>query len=526
VNSNKLISLNPSTGEEVGKVEITPPQQVPDLVRQAQAAYPYWKKRGLTERTEIIRKVQQELLRRKEEFARLMSKEMGKPLTESLGLEVHACIDIMRYYVKQAHNFLGNRRVPLHHLLFMWRGSWLHFEPLGVLGVISPWNWPMLIPLGSIIPALLSGNAVIFKPSELTPILAEKMRKLFIDKGVPADIFQIIQGGADQGKALIESPVEKIFFTGSTRVGRIIYSLAAQHLKKCVLEMGGSDPAIVCSDADIDYATSGILWGSFSNCGQNCNAIERVFVHHDVLDSFLEKLVEKIEKLHLGNSEADDTDMGPLASPEQLDKMISIVKQSQKSGDRILCGGQPLNQQEGYFFQPTVILRTASDYQEDTEELFGPLVYVTPVSSEQEAVELANRTKYGLASSVWTQNKRKGMRLASALQAGTVMINDVIVSFGMAEAGWTGIKQSAIGWVHGEKGLDEMVNIKYINYDPQNHMQKFWWFPYNQMIVRTFMAALEFLFAGSWFRKVISFLPVLRRMGAYMLFNRHRKDKL
>ena len=526
MNNKYLSSLNPATLEEVGKVEATSSSQVNEIVKKAWSAFPKWRDMGLTKRTAILKKIQQQLLSRSEEFARLITIEMGKPIHESLGLEVHSCIDIIGYYVKNADTFLGERRVPLHHLLFIRRGSWLHCEPLGVLGVISPWNWPLLIPLNSIVPALLSGNAVVFKHSEWTPVLAEKMRNLFVENGVPEDVFQIIQGGAKQGKALVESPVAKIFFTGSTRVGKIIYNSAAQQLKKCVLEMGGSDAAIVCNEADVEYATSGILWGGFSNCGQNCNSIERVFVHQNIFDDFLEILVRKIKKVRIGSGEAEDSDIGPLASRQQFDKIKSIVEQSKKAGDTILTGGRPLKNKEGYFFQPTVILREASCIQEDMEEVFGPVVYLTSVSDDDEAVRLANKSKYGLAASVWTCQKKKGLQIARRLLTGTVMINDAIVSFGMAEAGWTGAKQSGIGWVHGEKGLDEMVNIKYLNYEPQNRIQKFWWFPYSKEMVTTFWSALQFLFSKSFVRKMANLLPVLKRISSYMLFNRRRSDKL
>ncbi len=526
MNNKELRSINPATLEEVGVVTLTPPAKVNEMVRKAQSAYPSWRDAGLEKRALILKQVQQQLLDHSEEFARLITSEMGRPINESLGLEVLSCIDIMGYYVKNAIKFLGDKRVPLHHVLFKRRKSLLHFESLGVLGIISPWNWPLLIPMGSIVPALLSGNAVVFKPSELTPILAAKMQELFVENGVPAEIFQIIQGGAEQGIALIDSSVVKVFFTGSTRVGNLIYKSASKKLKKCVLEMGGSDPAIVCEDADIDFASSGVLWGGFSNSGQNCNSIERVFVHQDIFNSFLEKMVSKVKDLRIGNGKSTEIDFGPLASLTQLDKMKRIVNQSRKAGDEIVTGGHPISNFEGYFFEPTIIVRDASHYQEDMEELFGPIVFITPVSGDEEAITLANSSNYGLASSVWTSDKKRGMQIACYLEAGTVMINDVIVSFGMTEAGWTGIKQSGIGWVHGEKGLDEMVNIKYINRDPQDHTQKFWWFNYSQVMIQALKAALQVLYATSFIRRLANLLPVLKRMSSYMLFNRRRSDKL
>lgn len=525
MNSKELCSINPATSKEVGKVALTPPTQVKKIVKHAWTAFPDWRDRGLEKRATILKKVQQQLLCHSDEFADLITREMGKPIQESLGLEVHSCIDVIGYYVKNADKFLGDQRVPLHQLLFKRRGSRLHFEPLGVLGIISPWNWPLLIPLNSIVPALLAGNVVVFKHSELTPILAEKLRDLLVGNGVPEHVFQIIQGGGEQGKALVESAVVKIFFTGSTKVGKNIYFSAARQLKKCVLEMGGSDAAVVCSDADPEYASSGILWGGFSNSGQNCNSIERVFVHQDIFDSFIVKLERKVKKIRLGDGESEEVDMGPLVSQQQIDKITQIVEQSKRVGDTILTGGKPLSNKDGYFFQPTIIIRKTSLINENMEELFGPVIFVTRVSNDKEAVRLANKSKYGLAASVWTNKKKKGMQIARSLHTGTVMINDVIVSFGMAEAGWTGVKQSGIGWVHGEKGLDEMVNIKYINSEPQNKMQKMWWFPYSSSMLRAFRPALQFLFSGYWWKRISNVFAVLKRMGSYVIFNRRRFDK-
>ena len=240
-----LRSINPATLEPVGEVMMTSPSHVEEMVQKASDAFPAWRDKGISERSKIFKHCQQLLLDRTDEFAELITLEMGRPLAESMALELNGSIDLIGYYSKRAFKFLNDRRVPLHHLLFKRRKSTVHFEPLGVLGIISPWNWPLLIPLGGIIPALLSGNAVLFKHSELTPLMAVKIRELLLDAGVPDSIFQIVQGGADQGKALVNSHVEKIFFTGSTEVGQQLLQQASRTLKKSVLEMGGNDPAIV-----------------------------------------------------------------------------------------------------------------------------------------------------------------------------------------------------------------------------------------------------------------------------------------
>ena len=321
-------SVNPATLEVIGEVKATNTAHIEKMVKTARKAFPDWRERKLLERSKIIKKVQQLLLNEENTFARLITKEMGRPLVESEVIELEASIDLIGYYADHSKQFLNDRHVSLHNLFFKRRKSKIHFQPLGVLGIITPWNWPLLIPLGGIVPALLSGNAVVFKPSELTPLLGQKIGELFWNAGIPEEIFQIIQGRGEVGRGLVKSQVEKIFFTGSTQVGQKVMKEAVNSLKKAVLEMGGSDPAIVCEDADIDICTSGIVWGGFNNCGQNCNGIERVYVNQKLFNSFIDKLIKKIEKLRIGNGLEFDTDIGPLASKKQFHKMKSILSKA------------------------------------------------------------------------------------------------------------------------------------------------------------------------------------------------------
>ncbi len=522
----KIISINPATLKEIGRVDQTPVSAIPGMVEKAEEAWLLWRDKTLAERRRVLRRAKHLLLERKDEVALTITREMGRPLGESLGLEVQASLDVLSYYVTHAGRLLNDRRQPLHHPLFLRRESRMIFQPLGVLGMISPWNWPLLIPLGSVVPALLSGNAVLLKPSEFTSLVAQRMRQIFIEAGLPEDVFQLVFGGEEQGRALVDSGVKKIFFTGSTKVGGEIYRHAAARLKKCVLEMGGSDAAIVCGDADIEYTSSGIVWGGFSNCGQNCNGIERVFVDSGIFNVFLDRLIEKTRTLRLGEGESPFTDIGPLANQEQLRKIEKIVKRSLAEGDRIITGGNALRDRPGYFFEPTVILRRAEKAREEMDEVFGPIVFVTPVRDDEEAVRLANSSRYGLSATIWAGDKKRGRRLARLMESGTVMINDAIVSFGMPEAGWTGLKDSGIGWVHGEKGLDEMLNVKYINRDPQDRRKKLWWFPYREETNTALSESMRLLFSKNLSERLKALFPVVRKMGADMLLNRPVKDRL
>lgn len=518
-------SINPATLDIIGKVETTPPEKVESIVQSAREGFEVWRQYPLKERAAVIKKAQQLLLDRSHEFAETITLEMGRPYAESLALEVVAAADIMGHYARHAKKYLNGHRVSLHNPFFKRRTSRFYFQPLGVMGIISPWNWPLLIPLGCIIPALLAGNAVVFKHSEFTPLLAVKIRELLSDAGVPEKTFQLIQGYGDVGRALVDSNIEKIFFTGSTNVGRLIMEQASKDLKKTVLELGGNDPAIVCKDADLEITASGILWGGFNNCGQNCNGIERVYVNKSIADSFIAKLVEKTKKLTVGNGMEENTDIGPLASEAQLNKIKKIVTQFREMGGQILTGGNPIDAEKGYYFEPTVILMEKSIPFDTGLEIFGPVILVTSVDDDAEAVRLANRSDFGLSASVWTRNRKRGQEIARQLQAGSVMINDSVVAFGMPEADWTGVKKSGIGWVHGEKGLYEMVNIMHINDDALNKTQNFWWFPYSRSMIHAMRAGLQFLFSSRLINRIKALPAILKNFTSYLLSNRPKQDK-
>lgn len=526
-NSDSLItSINPATKEIIGQVAITSLQSVNNSVERAWQSYPAWRDIGYKKRAQIMKNAQQILLEKGEMFACLITREMGRPYVESLAIEVSGTVDLIGYYANKAKEFFCDQSLPLHHLFFKRRRSTIHIEPLGVLGIITPWNWPLLIPVGFLVPALLAGNAVIFKHSEITPLLSIKIREVFLEAGVPDEILQIIQGYAPVGRTLVDSSVEKVFFTGSTEVGQMIMSQASQSLKKIVLELGGSDPAIICADVDLDNCSSGILWGGFNNCGQNCNSIERVYVNKSIADHFIDSLLEKMDQLRIGDGMELHTDIGPLATEMQLAKMVSIVSKAEERGARILKGGKILNTGKGFYFEPTVILWDRSMYGPVDEEIFGPIIYVTPVVDDHEAIHLANKTSFGLSSSVWTSSIKRGELIARRIESGSVMVNDSVVSFGIVEASWTGIKKSGIGWVHGKKGLDEMVNIKYICVDTQYRMQKFWWFPYGRKMIVAIKKGMVFLFGKSLRKKLVALPVTLNHFFSYLFFNRKRKDKL
>ncbi|MBN1895873.1 aldehyde dehydrogenase family protein, partial [bacterium] len=258
---------------------------------------------------------------------------------------------------------------------------------------------------------------------------------------------------------------------------------------------------------------------------QNCNSIERVYVQESIWTRFLDLLTGKMKRIRVGNGMDPGTDMGPLASAEQLHKVESIVRHAEKQGAELLLGGRRVAGLDGHFFEPTLLHWPKNMQAPFQEEIFGPLIMVTPFSSDEEAIRLANHSPFGLAASVWTENRRRGEALARSIQSGTVMINDSVVSFGMPEAGWTGVKMSGVGWVHGEKGLDEMVNIKYVNRDPMSRTQKFWWFPYTAATAQALQSGMAFLYGTGVMKKIRLIPGILRYFAGYLAVNRGKKDK-
>ena len=522
--SNQLNSINPATGDIIDSVARSTQQDVIHAVQTARDLFPDWRRTSVRQRQQILAASRELLLQRRDEFAELITAEMGRPITESLALEVQASLELIGYYAGHARKMLRPERLQLHNLFFARRRSLDIKKPLGVIGVISPWNWPLLIPLGCIVPALLAGNCVIHKHSEHTPLINQALHKLFRDAGLPPDVFQIAHGAGETGQALIDAQVDKLFFTGSTRIGSHVMRECSKHLIPVVLELGGQDAALVCADADLETASSGLVWGAFMNAGQNCNGVERIYVHRSAADEFVQRFVAKTKQLRIGDPMNPDVDMGPLALEQEFGKMQMLLKIAEDQGTIIRCGEH--QQQDGHYFAPAVVVTEIDHPNIWADEVFGPLVSVTPVTDMAKAVQLANDNAFGLTASVWTRRPKAGETLAAQLETGTVMINDCIVSFGFPEAPWTGLKNSGIGWMHGKKGFEEMLSIQYINVDRQFRRQKFWWFPYGERMLDSMRAGLTFLHSRNRLNKIKVSAKVIARFWRELLLNRRTADKL
>lgn len=468
-------SRDPATGEVWQRYPVADEAAVCAAVARARAAQPAWAALPARVRADAIHVFSHKLFARREEAALLVTRENGKPVGEALGVDVGVTLALAEHFAVAAPRFLRGRW-RRSSMLAAWRKRvMLVKEPFGVVGVISPWNYPMFLPLSSALPALACGNAVVNKPSEWTPGIAELVRECLLESGVPADIYQVVHGAGATGAALCEE-VDKIFFTGSEATGRKVAMACARRLVPCALELGGSDPAIVLADADLRHAASGIAWGRFSNAGQTCVAAKRVFVEASVYDAFLDALVHAVRQLKVGPGTADDTDVGPMIRPEQRATIAAQHADAMARGAReALRLDAPAGDN---YFPPTILVDVPADSRPMTEETFGPLLPVTKVRDADEAIARANDTTMGLSASVWTGDVARGVAVAQRLQAGSVLINDTCTSAGISDVPHGGFKASGLGKVHGELGLQECVRTKAIAVDWFQGWRQPWWFGY------------------------------------------------
>ena len=516
IGARRIISRNPATGETLREFECASMAEVGAAVERARAAQPPWADLGLEARVEILRRFQRLLHEKKDEIVRSITRENGKPQVEALLTEVLVVLDAARFLMENAHAVLKPEPVVHGNLVMKTKSAHLVRESYGVIGIISPWNYPFSTPATEGLAALVAGNAVVIKPSEFTPLAAQELARLLHEAGVPRDVFQVVVGDGSTGGALVDAPIDKIVFTGSVRTGKRVAETAAKKLLPVLLELGGKDPMLVLDDADLEVVTSAALWGAFMNAGQTCLSVERCYVHRSLYEKFLATVVEKTRKLHVGNGMAPETDVGPMIHEQQLRVVEAHVSDAIARGARLLAGGRRLPELGTNFYSPTVLADVTHEMLIMREETFGPVLPLMPFTTDDEAVRLANDSEFGLAASVWTRDRRRGEALAHRIHAGTVMVNDVISCFGIAEAPHGGMKSSGLGRAHGRLGLEEMVRIKYVDSDLLPRVRKVWWFGYGGGFTRQMEGFVDFLFSSNRIRRVsgvLRSLPACFRTG-------------
>jgi succinate-semialdehyde dehydrogenase/glutarate-semialdehyde dehydrogenase len=511
----RIVSTNPATGDVLGEFESAGAEAVQAAIERARAAQAQWSRRPIRERLGVVTKFQVALHGKKTEVAASITREAGKPRAEALSTEILVTLDAAQYCRQNASFILRPEPVPHASLMMKAKKGYLLREPYGVIGIIAPWNYPFSIPAIQVMAAVVAGNAVVLKPSEFTPLVALQLKRLMDEAGLPQDLLQVVIGDGSTGAALVSGGVDKIVFTGSVATGKRVAEGAAARLIPVVLELGGKDPMIVLDDADLDVVSSGAVWGAFVNAGQTCLSVERCYVHRSIYDKFLQACVSKTEKLRVGNGMEEGVDVGPMIHARQLQLVEAHVADAIAHGARLVTGGRRLPNLGENFYQPTVLADVHPEMRIMREETFGPVLPVMAFDSEAEAVRLANDSEFGLAASVWTRNQERGETIATEIQAGTVMVNDVISCFGISEAPHGGTKLSGIGRSHGRFGLEEMVWPKYVDSDRLPRMKKLWWYGYSNGFTAQMENSIDFLFGRGWKRLAggVKSLGILRRKG-------------
>jgi succinate-semialdehyde dehydrogenase/glutarate-semialdehyde dehydrogenase len=470
----KLSVANPATLEPIGEIDVHTAEDVRNAVHRAREAQRAWAKTSFDDRAKYLWRAVRVLLDRQEEFIDVICRDTGRSRFETLIMEIFPACDTLAYAAKNAKKTLADKKVSMH--LMKTKKLLLTYRPLGVIGVITPWNGAFILGTNPTALALMAGNAVILKPTEVTPFAGRLVKNLFDAAGLPEGLVQVLDGDGETGAALIEGGVDKISFTGSVRTGRKVGEACGRNLIPCTLELGGKDPMIVCEDADLDRAAAGAVFGGMINAGQFCCSTERVYVSEKVMAEFTRKVVDKVKTLRQGTE--GEFDMGPIIWPNQLETIERQVEDARQKGAEILTGGRRNPSLKGLFYEPTVMTNVNHDMAIMKEETFGPILPIVKVRDEEEALRMANDSCYGLSANVWTKNETKAITLAKRIDSGSVCVNDFALTYGAAEAPFGGMKTSGVGQVHGENGLKSYCFCQPIIIDRFGAKEEQVWFPY------------------------------------------------
>jgi acyl-CoA reductase-like NAD-dependent aldehyde dehydrogenase len=498
-----LQSINPATREVIGEVPVMGAGEVDSSVNKAWQAFDTWQLNDFHKRALKIMALHRVIAQRCDEIANLVSQEVGKPLVESYLAELTGPLDTCVWLAENAERTLKDQVVQLSNPLFSTKQSIITFDPMGVVGVIAPWNYPFSIPMMTILMAVMLGNTVVLKPSEKSPLIGIKIGELFQLAGFPDGVVSVVTGDRVTGEHLSKSRLAKLVFTGSVIGGSKIMAQVAPNLTPLTLELGGKDAAIVLPDAPADWTARGLVWGAFTNTGQACASIERIYiVRGKDTKELIERIVYHTQLLKLGPASDLETDVGPVIDETQLQKVIDHIQQARAQGAKILCGGNRRDDLGGFFIEPTVLTEVNHSMDIMTEETFGPVVGIMVVDSEDKAVELANQSDYGLTASVWATKLSRAEAVARDLNVGTVLINDCLFSHASPQVPWGGIKKSGFGRTHSYFGLLDLVNIKHISVDSAAGALRLWWYPYGPSHIETARGGLEFLHGSFPFEKL------------------------
>jgi acyl-CoA reductase-like NAD-dependent aldehyde dehydrogenase len=493
--------LEPATGRRLAALKVESASAVRDAVRAARKAQEAWAGTSIRERQARVRALGREIAARVDELSEVVSRSTGKTRMDALSTDVFPGALMASYYARIAPRMLAPRRLGRSSILFFNKVSTLTRVPFGVIGIISPYNYPLGIPLHEVIPGLLAGNGVVLKVATQVQPVGDAIAALVKAAGFPPGLFSLVHvPGSQAGDAFLEAGVDKLFFTGSTETGRELMARAGRRLVPVVMELGGADPMIVLEDANLDRAAAGALWAGMSNAGQSCAGVQRVFVAAGAWDEFRRRLAVQAEKLRVGPDVDFDVEVGSLVSEGQKRLVQAALKDAVRKGARVLAQAGPST---GLFLPVTVIENVDRSMTAMCEEVFGPVIALEKVRDEQEAVRRANDSQYGLSASVWSRNRRRARRVAGRLRAGAVTINDHLMSHGMAETPWGGFGESGIGRSHGELGFDEMTQPRVIVDDLLHRAPRnMWWYPHDRSVYQGLKGSIEALYGRGMLRRL------------------------
>lgn len=504
--------FSPTDGEKIGEVPSFGIDEALDALQETHEAQKKWALTPISNRLEIIKAFGKALHERADEVARLLSAENGKPLYEAYLHEVLPIIHLAAYFVKRAERILAPKPMPIW--IFMNRRSYIHYKPRGVAFIISPWNFPFTIPAGAVIMNLIAGNGVLLKPASLTPLIAYKMREIFDEAGLDPKLFQVVSGPGKMAEELIDKGAPRIGFvnfTGSTEIGKVVASICGKRLIPCSMELGGKDPAIICEDADIALAARSVVNGAFGNSGQICASVEKVYVHKNVFDAFVREVVKLTKEFIQDNPRKNSSvDVGAMTSKEQLHIVEEQMEDAIRKGASVLAGGKRSDKGDMYF-EPTVLVNVTEDMEALKEETFGPLLPIVKVENDEEAIRRSNEGIYGLSAYVFTKDTKKGRRIAEQIVAGTVMINETLITHVFPETPWQGFKESGTGRAHSDDGLRDLCLACHVNYDtmpiPRPFWKMFWiWHPYSPKKITRFRSLYGLLFNSNKMKQNLGYL--------------------
>ena len=496
----QTLCRNPATGEILGYSPLTSLEKIEQIISNAKIAQKSWSQLDVGERCRYMLRIRDYLVQHAERISEAISKDNGKTRVDALATEVLPAAMAVNYYTKHAKKFLKTRYICPGNILLLNKLSKIVRMPYGVVAVISPWNYPFSIPFSEVVMALLAGNTVVVKTALETQWVGRTLEECFLAAELPQGTFNYVNiSGRFAGSAFLKNGIDKLFFTGSVAVGKQLMAEAGETLTPLVLELGGNDAMLVCEDVDLFRATSGAVWAGFQNSGQSCGGVERVYVHEEVYDPFLQLLKKKVEALRVGVDEDFRVDIGAMTTERQISVVKRHLEDALAKGAVVYaCSPEPEGKDSTTMLPAMVLTEVNHGMLIMQEETFGPLVGVMKVRDMDEAVALANDSLLGLTGSVWSKNRSQAETLARQIQAGVVTINDHLVSHGLAETPWGGVKQSGIGRSHGAIGFDEMTQPQVIVHDILPFArQNIWWHPHSAKVFQGLVGAIKFLYGKS-----------------------------